>query len=291
MNEWEKAVRDALAVWTGVEVADDAPASVALATLLQLEREAAGCLHGLGEPLKSAPAEPSEAVMQLLNHIEDVVEDETWERIDVKLWNAVTTKRTPAETPPAAGAIDVRGQEGEIPTDGLGLEWVHSVLRWAAAGYVHTPERMRSLRGAYRVVDRLVNASPPEVPPAAGAALAVADSDVALTAEHYASIASREKESAARTQAAISAEIDLILSDSESMLSDGARRSLNWIALAATPAPNTAGKIKDAFFEGFLSPVTYNDTAHNSPEEAWEASSAKDDALKALQPIEREDGK
>lgn len=54
---------------------------------------------------------------------------------------------------PALAAPD----EAEISTDGLGLDWVHSVLRWAASGYVHTPARMRFLRGAYRVVDRLVN--------------------------------------------------------------------------------------------------------------------------------------
>jgi hypothetical protein len=91
----------------------------------------------------------------------------------------------PAETPPAAGAIDARGQESEIPTDGLGLEWVHSVLRWAAAGYVHTPERMRFLRGAYRIVDRLVNATPEEAPAAAGAALAVANEVVTALRIHH----------------------------------------------------------------------------------------------------------
>jgi len=49
----------------------------------------------------------------------------------------------------------------EIAAAGLGLEYVHGVLRWAACGYVHTPERIAALHTAYRIVDKLVNAPSP----------------------------------------------------------------------------------------------------------------------------------
>ncbi len=48
----------------------------------------------------------------------------------------------------------------QIAAAGLGLEYVHSVLRWAACGYVHTPERIAQLHTSYRIVDKLVNAAP-----------------------------------------------------------------------------------------------------------------------------------
>lgn len=57
---------------------------------------------------------------------------------------------------PAAKALT----HEEIAAAGLGLEYVHSVLCWAACGYVHTPERIASLHTSYRIVDKLVNAAP-----------------------------------------------------------------------------------------------------------------------------------
>lgn len=44
--------------------------------------------------LPSAPA-PIDVVIQLLNHIEDVVDDVNWQRIDISMWNAVTALAQP----------------------------------------------------------------------------------------------------------------------------------------------------------------------------------------------------
>lgn len=95
--------------------------------LLELDDEKALVPHGIGghayKLLEAAacrlavmPAAPSDAVLQLLNHIEDVVGDEDWERIDHKLWNAVTaqyaTLKPQAE--PAAGE-----QAGAVADDSV----------------------------------------------------------------------------------------------------------------------------------------------------------------------------
>lgn len=64
---------------------------------------------------------------------------------------------------PAPSEVKALSHE-EIAAGGLGLEYVHSVLCWAACGYVHTPERIANLHTSYRIVDRLVNAAPPAAP-------------------------------------------------------------------------------------------------------------------------------
>ncbi len=43
------------------------------------------------EALQDAVSSEREKTTQLLTHIEDVVDDESWSRIDTKLWNDVTT--------------------------------------------------------------------------------------------------------------------------------------------------------------------------------------------------------
>lgn len=47
-------------------------------------------------------AEYREKVIVLLNHIEVVVDEPNWERIDHILWNAVTAPQAPATSLPAA---------------------------------------------------------------------------------------------------------------------------------------------------------------------------------------------
>lgn len=55
----------------------------------------------------AAPQPSGEAVLRLLNHIEDVVSDEDWDKIDVTLWNAVTSQYAPQAEQPAEEARGV----------------------------------------------------------------------------------------------------------------------------------------------------------------------------------------
>ena len=91
--DWKDAVLDALAAWPPMDFPVTTPPREILAAVIKMERDAA--TYFARE--QAEPALPDE-VIQLLNHIEDVVDDENWNRIDVAKWNAVTALARKADS-------------------------------------------------------------------------------------------------------------------------------------------------------------------------------------------------
>lgn len=96
----------------------------------------------------------------------DVYDTNGWNSMQA-MWDAVlavaAVSTPPVDAVPSEPVAKARSHE-EIAAAGLGLEYVHSVLRWAACGDVHTPERIASLHTSYRIVDKLVNTAPAAPP-------------------------------------------------------------------------------------------------------------------------------
>lgn len=121
----------------------------------------------------------------------------------------------------------------EIAAAGLGLEYVHSVLRWTACGYVHTPERIASLHTSYRIVDRIINAKaapqPPEAMAPAAPVAAVGE------AERAAGVDAAEVEALAQKAMSVAREYGLMRATDEEV--ETAIDNLAVIALRALAAP------------------------------------------------------
>jgi hypothetical protein len=114
-NEWKEAVLDALSAWPGMDFAQDTPPRTIIDAVLRIERESAVTL--------SAPAEPSEAIglidewmhvptLKLRAGEMSAQEMRTVLGVLGAIRAFLKLPVAPVETPPAAGAIDAREQEG-----------------------------------------------------------------------------------------------------------------------------------------------------------------------------------
>lgn len=83
----------------------------------------------------------NEALLRLLNHIEDVMSDADWEKLDVELWNAVTSACAPAS------GVESRDHSQSVEPAGKHLKPTHNGVHHELRSQRPAPEGARRLHG------------------------------------------------------------------------------------------------------------------------------------------------